>query len=156
MFGQYEALRKWRLAQARAISRRVSSLTHEQFDMSRDSNWGHEIAAERTAASESLWQEPISSSRRRGQLSTACAMLLRFKDIVSSCGHLQRPYLSTKTDLIDRHNSVVLTIKLLHLTDTRITRHFVSWRCRKLSWFMGTSWIPFPRVASFTFNLFNK
>lgn len=38
MFGQYDALRKWRLAQLRAISRNVSSLTHEQFDMSRDSN----------------------------------------------------------------------------------------------------------------------
>lgn len=74
----------------RAISRSVSSLTHEQFDISRDSNRGHEIAAERIAASESLWQEPISRSCKRGQLRTACAILLRFKDKVSSCGHLQK------------------------------------------------------------------
>ena len=80
----------------RAISRSVSSLTHEQFDMSKDSNWGHEIAAERIAASVSLWQDPISRRRKRGQFSTACAMLLRFKDKVSSCGHLQKMHLSTK------------------------------------------------------------
>lgn len=105
MFGQYDALRKWRLAQLRAISRNVSSLTHEQFDMSRDSNWGHEVAAERMAASESLWQDPISSSCKRGQFSTACAMLLRFKDIVSSCGHLQKKHTLAQTiDQIDRHN----------------------------------------------------
>jgi hypothetical protein len=43
-----------------------------------------------------LWQDPISRRRKRGQFSTACAMLLRFKDKVSSCGHLQKMHLSTK------------------------------------------------------------
>lgn len=38
IFGQYDALRTWRLAQVIDISRSVSSLTHEQFDISSDSN----------------------------------------------------------------------------------------------------------------------
>lgn len=88
MFGQYEALRTWRLPQVRAISRSVSSLTHEQLDISMESKSGQVIAAERIAASESLWQEAISRSRKRLQFSTACAMLLRFNDNVWSCGHL--------------------------------------------------------------------
>lgn len=71
MFGQYEASRTWRLAQVRAISRSVSSVTHEQFEMSKDSKRGHDVAAERIAASENLWQEAISRSRKRGQFSTA-------------------------------------------------------------------------------------
>lgn len=82
MFWQYEALRTWRLAHMRAISRNVSSLTHEQFDISRDSKRGHDVAAERIAASESLWQEAISRSCKRGQFSAACAILLLFKDRV--------------------------------------------------------------------------
>lgn len=69
MPGQYDASKIWRLAQEEAISCRVSSLTQEQLDMSRDFNMGHEIAAERMAASESLWQDPMSRPCRRGQLS---------------------------------------------------------------------------------------
>lgn len=42
-----------------------------------------------------------------------------------------------------------------HLTDILTTRHFVSWRWRNLSWFIGISWTPLPRVASLTFKLFN-
>jgi len=88
MFGQYEASKTRRFAQVWAISRSVSSLTHEQFDISKDSKRGHAVAAERIAASESLWHEAISRSCKRGQLSTACGMLLRLSDNVSSCGHL--------------------------------------------------------------------
>lgn len=90
MFGQYEASRIWRFAQEKAIPCNVSSLTHEQFDISKDSNSGHDVTAERIAASKSLWQEAISSSRKRGQLRTALGMLLRLRDRVSSWGHLKR------------------------------------------------------------------
>lgn len=69
MLGQYDAFKIRRLAHEDAISCRVSSLTQEQLDVSRDSNRGHEIAAEQMAASESLWQDPMSRSCRRGQLS---------------------------------------------------------------------------------------
>lgn len=89
MFEQYEASRTVRFTQTLAISRTVSSLTEEQFDISRDSKSGHDIAADRIAASESLWQEAISRSRRSGQLRTACGILLRFRDKVSSRGHLK-------------------------------------------------------------------
>ena len=71
MFGQYEALRTWRLPQVRAISRIVSSVTHEQFDISKDSKSGQDVAAERIAASENLWQDAISRSHKREQLSIA-------------------------------------------------------------------------------------
>lgn len=98
MFGQYEALRAWRLAHVRAISRSVSSLTHEQFDRSKDSKSWHDIAAERIAASESLWQEAISRSFKRGQFSAACAMLLLFKDKVWSWGHLQTTIFLCRVD----------------------------------------------------------
>nr|GMD40680.1 hypothetical protein Iba_chr10aCG11700 [Ipomoea batatas] len=54
MFGQYEASRTWRFTHVRDISRSVSSLAHEQFDISKDAKSGHEVAAERIAASESL------------------------------------------------------------------------------------------------------
>uniref|UniRef100_A0A7C9EMY2 Uncharacterized protein n=1 Tax=Opuntia streptacantha TaxID=393608 RepID=A0A7C9EMY2_OPUST len=82
ILGQYEALRLRRFAQVLPISRSVSSLTHEQFGISRDSKRGHDITAERITVSGSLWQEPISSSCKRGQLSATCAMLLRFSDSV--------------------------------------------------------------------------
>lgn len=155
MFGQYDALRIWRLAQFCATSRSVSSLTHEQFDMSKDSNCGQEVAAERIAASVSLWQDPMSRRCNRGQLSTACAMLLRFKDKVSSCGHLQKIYFSTKIDKIQKTKVYFRNLIMFHLTDILITRHFVSWRWRNLSWFIGISWMPFPSVAALTFKLFN-
>ena len=90
MLGQYDASRKLRLAQFCDISRNVSSLTLEQLDMSKETNCEHDVTAERIAESGSLWQEPISSSCKRGQLSAVCAMLLRFNDIVSSCGHLKK------------------------------------------------------------------
>lgn len=54
MFGQYEASRMLRFTQTLAISRTVSSLTQEQFDISKDSKSGHDVAADRIAASESL------------------------------------------------------------------------------------------------------
>jgi hypothetical protein len=46
MFGQYDASRMWRFPQVRAISRSVSSLTPEQFDISKDSKRGHDVATE--------------------------------------------------------------------------------------------------------------
>jgi len=69
-FGQYDASRKLRLAQFWAISLNVSSLTHEQLDMSKETNCGHDVTADRIAESGSLWQDPISSSCKRGQWST--------------------------------------------------------------------------------------
>lgn len=62
MFGQFEASKKQRLGHAKAISRNVSSLTHEQADISNDANKGHDVAADRITASDSLWQEDKSNS----------------------------------------------------------------------------------------------
>lgn len=90
IFGQYEASRIRRCTHVWAIPPRVSSLTQEQLDISKDSKSGHDVTAERIAASESLWQEAISSSRKSGQLRTACGILLRFRDKVSSWGHLKK------------------------------------------------------------------
>jgi hypothetical protein len=47
------------------------------------------MAAERIAASKSLWHEAISRSWRSGQFSIACDMLLLFNDRDLSCGHLK-------------------------------------------------------------------
>lgn len=69
-----------RFGQAKAISRSVSSVTHEQDDIFNDPNKGHVVTADRIAASESLWQAVKSSSRNCGQLSETCAMLVRLRD----------------------------------------------------------------------------
>lgn len=151
MFGQYEALRTRILAHARAISRSVSSLTHEQFDISKDSSRWHDIAAERIAASESLWQEAISRSCKRGQFNAACAMLLLFKDNVWSCGHLG----NTRFNNIFAYQNYWCSWVDYNLTDIRSTRHLTIWRWRSWSWYTGISWIPLPRVASFTIKLLN-
>lgn len=54
MFGQYDASRTQMLGQAIAISRSVSSLIDEQKAKSKDANNGHDVAAERIPASDSL------------------------------------------------------------------------------------------------------
>ena len=156
MLGQYEEFREWRLAQVRAISRNVSSLTQEQFDMSKDSNWGQEVTAERIAASVSLWHALISSRCKRGQLRATCAILLRFKDKLFSCGHLQKIRFQQQEWPNWQQCIVNIQIKLLfHLMDIRITRHFVTFRSHNRSWLIGISWTPLPRIASFTSKLLN-
>jgi len=62
MFEQYDASRTQRLGHAKAISRKVSSLTHEQDDKSNDASKGQDVAAERIPASDNLWQDDKSSS----------------------------------------------------------------------------------------------
>lgn len=62
MLEQYDASSTQRFGQAKAISRKVSSLTHEQNDRSSDPSNGQDVAAERIPASDSLWQVDKSSS----------------------------------------------------------------------------------------------
>jgi hypothetical protein len=62
MLGQLDASRTERLWHAVAISRNVSSVTHEQDDISSDVNRGQAVAAWRIAVSESLWQDWKSNS----------------------------------------------------------------------------------------------
>lgn len=57
MFGQLDASRTERFGHELAISRSVSSVTHEQDDISTDANSGQAVAAWRMALSESLWQD---------------------------------------------------------------------------------------------------
>lgn len=58
-----------RFGHEKAMSRNVSSVMHEQDDKFSDVNKGHVVAAERIAASESLWHAFKSSSHNCGQLS---------------------------------------------------------------------------------------
>lgn len=47
-------------------------------------------------------------------------------------------------------------VKRIHyLTEIRTMRHFTICRCLNLSWYMGISWMPLPRMASVTIKLFN-
>lgn len=90
MLGQLEASSEEREVQAWEISRRVSSVTQEQNEVSRDNNLGHATAAALIAASDNLWQEDRSSSLSCGLCSVTWVMLDLFIDSLSSCGHLSR------------------------------------------------------------------
>jgi len=155
MLGQYDASRKPRLGQCCAISRRVSSLTQEQLHMSSFTSRGHEVAAARITASGSLLQEPISSSCIRGQSSTTCAMLLLFKDIVFKLWAPEK-WINHHFWFYHRSQlSVGQTLRHIHLTCIRVTRHFVNSRWRNLSWTTDISWILFPSVESSIYNSLN-
>lgn len=165
MFGQKDASKYWRLGHANAISRNVSSLTHPQNDISKEVSKGHEVAAERIPASDSLWQEEMSNRCNCGEISKTWAMVLRFRDKVCNTGHLQID-VKMSTSLARLYNprgywksNQTKTTHLpkggAHLTEIRRTRHFRIWRSCRLSWWTIISWMPLPKDESLMCKVFN-